>query len=160
MSASGKIFHLVISLWLLIAGSAWGGELLYIQVAETRLRERPAFLSPSLQVVRYGDELLSVTEKSEAGWIEVLHSSGMRGWVHRSALTAARLVLKAGERSTSVGAERAETTLAGKGFSAETEEDYRQQNAELPFEVLDRLPQLSPADDEVLVFLQQGGLAQ
>lgn len=156
MRSVGRVAAFCLALSLGGAALAAAGETLYVQVAETRLRREASFLSPSVAVLGFGEPLekLGVTGL----WFRVSRGRQAEGWVHGSALTATRLVLKPGEEDAPVQTGRAEPTLAGKGFSAETEADFKAKNPGLDFAVLDELERTLPADDEVLRFAREGGL--
>ncbi len=158
MSLFGR--RVAVSLVLAVFGAvsiAAAGETLYVQVAETRLRRDASFLSPSTAVLVFGESVEKLSG-SAGSWFRVSRSRGAEGWVHASALTTMRLVLKAGEKDAPVPTGRAEPTLAGKGFSAETEGDFKARNPALDFATLDTLERECPSDDAVLQFAREGEL--
>ena len=149
---------LAVILLCMVVATVRAGDLLYVQVAEVRVRENPNFLSPTLAVLYYGHQVEKLSENPGSSWIEIRSDENSGGWVHKSALTLTRLVLNAGERNHQVGAGRAEPTLAGKGFSRETETDYQNQNQDLPFATLDKAEARQPSDEEIANFAGEGGL--
>lgn len=138
--------------------SSRAADTLYVQVAETKLRAAAGFLSPPVGTLTYGDPVEKLTENPGGAWLRVRNPKSGEGWLHGSALSSAALVLKAGERSASTRAERAELTLGGKGFTEEVEGDYKAKNPALMFEVLDRIERQRPSDEEVFTFAREGGL--
>lgn len=152
----GRVTALGLLLCLGAASPGAAAETVYVQVAETRVRREASFLSPSVAVVGFGESLekLSVTGL----WFRVSRGRQVEGWVHGSAVTTMRLVLKPGEEDAPVQTGRAEPTLAGKGFSAETEADFKSKNPGLDFAALDELERSVPTDEEVLRFAREGGL--
>lgn len=142
---------------LAIAATAQASDVRYVQVAEARMRREASFLSPTVAVLGYG-EVVTKRAADDSQWLLVARPSGEEGWLHQSALTATRLVLKAGERSMSGRSGGAEVTLAGKGYSAETERDFQKDHQQLDFAALDRLDEQRPADEEVARFITEGQL--
>lgn len=130
----------------------------YVQVAEARMRREASFLSPTVAVLGYGDVVNQRGAEASNQWLFVARPSGEEGWLHQSALTVTRLVLKAGEQSMSGRSGGAEATLAGKGYSAETERDFQKNHQQLDFAALDRLDEARPGDEELLRFIREGQL--
>jgi hypothetical protein len=140
------------------AAPSRASDTFYVQVAETKLRAAAGFLSPPVGTLTYGDPVEKLAENPGGAWLRVRNPKSGEGWLHGSALSSTALVLKAGERSASTRAERAEPTLGGKGFTEEVEGDYKAKNPALMFDVLDRIEKERPSDEEVLSFAREGGL--
>jgi hypothetical protein len=127
-----------------------------VQVKETQIRAAPSFVGKILGVLAYGD-LVNVLEE-RPGWARIsLPSSKGEGWVSLSALTKKRIVLKAGAESVGTGASSGEVALAGKGFNREVEAEYRDEK-QLDYTWIDRMESFRVSPEQVLAFLQQGGL--
>jgi len=84
----------------------------------------PSFLGKVTSTLAYGDRVETLEEKD--GWIRIVPPGGKApGWIHSSALTEKRVVLKAGKKEADVAASTGELALAGKGFNAEVERHSR-----------------------------------
>jgi hypothetical protein len=155
ISAIGGLAVLIV---LLDGASALGADTRYVQVAEARMRREASFLSPTVAVLGYGDVVNKQGDANGNQWLLVTRPDGREGWLHQSALTTTRLVLKAGEQSLSGRGGSAEATLAGKGYSEETERDFQKNHQQLDFAALDRLDEARPDDEEIARFAAEGQL--
>ena len=127
-----------------------------VNVKETQIRATPSYLGKILGVAKYGDRL-EVLEK-QSGWAKVTLPSGKgQGWVNLSALQEKRIVLKAGDAAATSGASSGEVALAGKGFNKEVEAQYRSET-QLDYTWIDRMEGYRVSPEQVLAFLQAGGL--
>jgi hypothetical protein len=133
-------------------------ETLSIQVKKGELRATPSFLGKIVARVAYGDRV-DVTEKRGA-WRKVSPRGGnLQGWIHASALTAKRVLLRAGQAGVRTGATRDELALAGKGFSEEVEASYRKENGKLDYTWINRMETFEVTPDQMRNFLVQGGVS-
>ena len=133
---------------------AWA-ENVYVTVRETQLRAKPDFLSKGA-ALRYGDSLTVLSDSQS--WINVKTISGQQGYVHRSAISERRIVLKGQSSFVSSGASQNDVVMAGKGFSSEVENQYSSKNPVLDFRTVDAMerPRVAPAD--LSSFVKQGQL--
>jgi len=125
-----------------------------VSVRETQLRESPGFLGRVIGTLSYGDQVDSLLEQS--GWTRA-RSGETEGWVHSSALTTKRIVLEASERDVQEAATSREVALAGRGFNRQVEEQYAAETG-LDFNEIDRIESYQLEPDDLLAFLQAGGL--
>ncbi|MFW6180682.1 MAG: SH3 domain-containing protein [Spirochaetota bacterium] len=140
----------------LLAGSpaAWGAQM-SVTVRETQVRSTPSFMGPVVAVLAYGDRVDVLEE--QRGWARVAAGEKGRGWVHLSALTEKRVVLKAGAEDVDKTASGGEVALAGKGFNEQVEAEYREQK-NLDYTWIDRMEQIAFPADRLSSFLTEGGL--
>lgn len=142
---------------LLLAAAAWAaGQMRSVQVREGQLRSSPSFLGGITAQVSYGDRLEILEEKS--GWIRVRDDAGRTGWIHGSALTEKKVVLKAGGTDLTADASGEELALAGKGFNAEVEKTWRASNPEMDFDWVDRMEGWNVDAGEAADFLAKGSV--
>jgi len=142
---------------LLASAQAFGqAKQMSVQVKETQIRATPSFLGRILGVLSYGDRVTVLAEQS--GWARISLPSGKgEGWVNLSALSPKRIVLKSGSQEVASGASSGEVALAGKGFNREVEAEYRDEK-QLDYTWIDRMEGFRVSPEQVLAFLQQGGL--
>jgi SH3-like domain-containing protein len=152
--------RIVLIVALLLASALAFGQAakqMSVQVKETQIRATPSFLGKILEVLHYGDRVNVLAEKS--GWARISLPSGKaEGWVNLSALSPKRIVLKAGSQEVASGASSGEVALAGKGFNKEVEAEYRDEK-ELDYSWIDKMESFRVSPEQVLAFLQQGGLS-
>lgn len=127
-----------------------------VQVRTTPLRATPSFLGTLLVSLNYGDRL-QVLEK-QGDWSKVSAPGGQAGWVHSSALTKKKVVLKAGDQATQTSASADELALAGKGFNAAVEADFKAKNRNIDFTWVDRMERIKVATGAMQQFLKDGGI--
>lgn len=143
--------------WLVLALSLWAaGGAATVQVKETILRDQPSFTGKSLGILKYGAKVSILEEKS--GWSRVSVEGGkLQGWVHGSAITKKSVALSS-QGGSGTGASSSEVSLAGKGFNAQVEAQYRSQNAALDFATIDSMEKIRFRPEELKVFLAEGGI--
>ncbi len=139
---------------LLCLTQASRADTLNVQVRNGKLREQPTFLGRIVAEVSYGDQLRIVREQGE--WVLGRSASGRQGWIHVSALTDDKIVLAAGTGEVETGASSDELALAGKGFNAQVEAEYRSQNRELDWTWVDRMEKFIVSPEEMIGFLKLG----
>lgn len=134
-----------------------GAKTMSVQVRQGELRASPSFLGAVRGTVSYGARLTVLEEQGP--WARVTTpDSAATGWIHSSALTSKRIVLRAGERDAELAASSGELALAGKGFNAEVEAEFKTRNRDIDFSWVDRMERINVAEKEMHAFLQQGAL--
>ncbi len=132
-------------------------EFVVIGVDKIALRDQPSFLSSTLGQLKYGDQCQLIDSRDL--WIRVRFSEH-DGWIHRQALGDKKSILadigKGKLKSDQVTDD--EVSLAAKGFSAAHEDYYRQQNQTANFKDVDVMESYLVSDQELLLFIKQGGL--
>lgn len=155
-----KMKKTVLCLLLVCAGSvmfAKAGDTMYVNVQESVLRDGTGFFAGKVGAVAYGDQVKITAEKGK--WAEVVSTSdsSLRGWIPLSSLTKKKIVLQNGSLGVSASAD--ELALAGKGFSAEVEDVFRQENNSLRYDMVDRIEKNTVSDSALYEFIVQGQLS-
>ncbi|HAH08411.1 MAG TPA: hypothetical protein DCM05_18105 [Elusimicrobia bacterium] len=146
----------LLSLPLLLLAAGALAATLTVLVQETAVRKRPQFYAPSLAKVKAGDKLEAVALKG--GWYKVTLEEEQVGFIHQSAVTAKKVRLTSGKGIGAGAATAEEITLAGKGFNASVEKDYRGEHAEADFKAVDEMENSRLSDEALLKFMSWGGL--
>ena len=139
---------------LLLAGGATAATL-SVAVRESPLRASASPFGRVVATLRYGSQV-EVLERQGA-WVRV-KAGGSSGWLHGSALSEKRLALQAGAGTLKSGASAEELTLAGKGFNAQVEGEYRQRNRDLDYRWVERMEALKFSGEELQRFQREGQL--
>jgi len=121
----------------------------FVAVKSATVKDSPGFFSRELGNLPLGNE---VTLISESGKWSRIRSGSLTGWVTSASLSARRIVAS-GTNSTAT-----EIALAGKGFSPETEMEYRQNG--LDYSMVDFMEQITVPKDELLGFINDGRLSR
>jgi len=149
----------VLTLMILLTAAVtplWSGAAaeMSVQVKQTQVRTAPSFLGRIVARLAYGDRVTVVAE--QAGWKKVVLAGGMSGWVHGSALTPKKIVLRAGDVDVSSSVDSDELALAGKGFNAQVEGEFKDSHPEISFLWIDRMEKIVVSDAEMARFLKEG----
>ncbi|MHB8772809.1 MAG: SH3 domain-containing protein [Syntrophales bacterium] len=127
-----------------------------VQVKEGQVRSSASFLGPIVARLAYGERVEIVQDRGS--WLKVALRSGLQGWMHASALTAKKIVLKAGTGDVQTSATSGEIALAGKGFSEEVEREYKQRNRALDYAWVDRMERFQVSPEQMQAFLKEGNV--
>ncbi len=142
-------------LLLAMAMTAWAAtRILSVQVRQGKLRERPSFLGRVTAEVAYGDRVTVLQEKG--AWLQVRDEAGHTGWIHGTALTEKRIKIAAGDRDVETGASGEELALAGKGFNADVEAEFKAENPDVDFAWVDRMERFVVTPEQAVAFLREG----
>lgn len=128
-----------------------------VQVQNGQLRAQPSFLGASVAALAYGD-VVTVLEE-QAGWMKVQTSDGKQGWIHNSALTKKRIVLRADAKDAPTAASADELALAGKGFNSDVEAQFKAQNKDVDYTWVDKMEKIKVDPLEIREFLAEGKVA-
>jgi SH3-like domain-containing protein len=149
------VFLFVLLMALAATGDA--GKMMSVQVKKGDMRATPQFLGKIVSTLSYGDRV-EVLESRES-WLRVAPSGkNVTGWMHSSALSEKRIVLKAGGKDAQVAASGGELALAGKGFNADVEAEFKARNRNIDFTWIDRMQEMKVPPERIAAFLQEGGL--
>jgi hypothetical protein len=138
------------TVWL-SAQTAGRGHTLYVAVKKAELKESTGFFSKILAVLNPGETVTPL--RIEGRWMEVRSAGNQTGWMAAASLSSKRVTSPG--RSISGG----ELALAGKGFSAEVETVYRQEE-QGDYAVIDRLESQGIPPDDLWRFLTEGRLTR
>lgn len=128
-----------------------------VQVKQGQVRATPSFLGKVVVTLAYGDRVEILEEKG--GWIKVVPpGKAAPGWMHSSALSKKRIVLKAGKKEADAAASTGELALAGKGFNADVEAAFKAKNRNIDFTWIDRMQGMNVPPGKILAFVQEGKL--
>ena len=146
----------VLGFVLALAGVTWSGsEMMSVQVKEGQLRSTPSFLGSIVGPVSYGERV--ETMQKQGDWVDVKNSNNVRGWIHQCALTSKQVVINPGGQAQSAASSQ-EVALAGKGFNADVEAQYRKNNAAIDYTWVNRMETIRVSRDQMISFLDQGKL--
>jgi uncharacterized protein YgiM (DUF1202 family) len=139
---------------LVAAGAAAQSRTMYVSAKDAPLKSSSGFFADTLATLNYGDQVTVLRENGR--WVEVrpARQTGLTGWVHSDNLTSRRIV----QSGTSASASANELALAGKGFSEEVENSYRQ-NTALDYAALDAVEAQTLSPEALYRFLVEGHLS-
>jgi hypothetical protein len=136
---------------------AWG-EVKYVQVAKTRLLEKPSAFSRAKGQLVYRDQVEILEKKGTYYRVQTNKGSG---FVPATSLSVQKPHYSASLSKDYVSSE--EVAMATKGFNAQVESEYRRQNPNLPFASLDHFEKQTTFADpntQFKNFRKQGQLGE
>ena len=127
-----------------------------VSVESGDVRTAPNGLAKVVGALKY-TTVVDVIEES-GSWCRIATKDGaITGWIAAKSLAKGRMKLEAGKDVTG-GASASETALAGKGFTEQVERAYRDKNPRVDFTWVDKMLGFKVGQDEILLFLKQGGI--
>lgn len=130
-------------------------ETMSVQVKESEIRATPSFLGKIIAKVIYGD--LVTVSKENGLWKNVSIKGGtLQGWMHESALTSKRIVLKSGQTDVQTSTTQNELSLAGKGFDDQIEALFIEQNKNIDYTWINNMETIKVTPEEMNIFLATG----
>lgn len=130
---------------------------LSVQVREGQVRATPSFLGKMVARVAYGDRVDMLEDRDT--WKKVsIPGRQLQGWMHTSALTTKKVVLKAGQADVQTSASRDELVLAGKGFNEQVETAFKKENRTLDYTWINHMEGFKVSPEEIRIFLARGKL--
>ncbi len=138
-----------------IAGAAWAGEQMSVQVRSAFVKSSPSFTASTVGQMNYGTPVDVMVEKDN--WAQISQPSG---WVHMSALTTHNT----GNVSTDYKGGKAssdEVALAGKGFNPKVEAEFKRSNSDLAaaYVKVDRVETFTVPEATLAQFAKSGNLS-
>ena len=135
---------------------------MFVTVKTTVVRATPGYLGKPLGELKYGDRVTVLDKPADApkDWLKILGpDKKLQGWVNASSLSQKEIVLKAGSGDVSQSASSGDVALAGKGFNADVEKQYKE-NQHLDYTWVDNMEKFEVDPRQVSLFLSQGGLSE
>lgn len=127
-----------------------------VQVQSGQVRSAANFLGKIVVTVPYGVSVEVL--KQQGDWMQVKTLQGQTGWMHKGSLTTKKISMSAGAATAKTGASSDELALAGKGFNAQVESEYKAKNKNLNFAAVDRMEKIKVAPPEMQTFLSNGAV--
>lgn len=133
------------------------GSIVTVRVLTAKVMAAPKFIGKSSGDVSRGQQLTVAEVKGD--WIRVTGGGGSSGWVHKTNLTERAVTLSSKPGGEGKGAaSRDELELAGRGFTPQVEDQYRQKNPKLDFSHVDNIEKTSVDLAKLEAFIADGEL--
>jgi uncharacterized protein YgiM (DUF1202 family) len=127
---------------------------MHVQVQSAQLRETASFLARPVGTIAYGTEV-TVTQ-THGDWRQVSAQGTLEGWLHQSALSKKKIAMRSSSQEVGMGADSSELALAGKGFNAQVEADFKAKNEHIDFTWVDKMETFTVPRSELTRFLAEG----
>ena len=132
-------------------------KIMSVQVKKGAVRSTPSFLGRIIASLNYGDRV-AVKEENNSWSKIVVPGIFTEAWIHSSALSNKKIILKPGASDVEQAASNDELTLAGRGFNQEVEREFRSQNPRMDFTWIDRMEKMVVFQSEIQAFVKVGEL--
>jgi SH3-like domain-containing protein len=143
----------VVTLFFTIVGIAAAqnsGGLKYVAVKSAELKSSTGFFAAIRAYLPEGEAVTVLREQNR--WAEVRSSGNLSGWVAAASLSSRRIIAPGRQISAR------EVAMAGKGFSAELEAEYRLESR-LDYSLIDSMEAEWISRETLPRFLREGRLA-
>ena len=151
----------IISLLILLTGVAAFAiqqKMMSIQVKNGAVRSNPSFLGKIVAQLKYGDQV--AVRQTKGPWYFIDRPSGKTGgWMHSSALSIKKIILKPGASDVEQAASNDEISLAGRGFNKQVEKDFKSKNPQVDFRWIDRMEKMTVSQNQIQLFIKKGQLS-
>lgn len=151
-----SFYIIIITLFYCFSAAAIEKEMA-ISLDRATIKKSPSFISRTITVLKYGDLVSIIKEKNSWLYIRFQDKSG---WCHISAVSEKDSILDDIGEGEEVAKSKYEdeVTLAGKGFSPQHEEAYKQKNPNHSFRPVDEIERIKISKSQLLQFAKEGGL--
>src|SRR5689334_2577550 len=105
------------------------GSSVTIRVMSAKVMKAPKFIGAAAGAVSRGDQL--TVKEVKGDWYRV--EGAQSGWIHKSNVTEGKVALSSKPGGSGGSVNRDEVELAGRGFTPEVEQKYKQANPNLDF---------------------------
>lgn len=130
------------------------GSAVTIRVMSAKVMKSPKFIGPTSGSVSRGDQL--TVKEVKGDWYRV--EGSFAGWIHKSNVTEGKIALSSTPGGSGGNVNRDEVELAGRGFTPQVEQQYKEKNPNLDFSHVDAIEKTSVDPTELEAFVTQGGL--
>jgi hypothetical protein len=130
------------------------GSTVTIRVMSAKVMKSPKFIGATSGSVSRGDQL--VVKEVKGDWYRV--EGNTSGWIHKSHVTEGKVALSSTPGGATGNVNSNEVELAGRGFTPQVEQQYRQKNPNLDFKHVDAIEKTSIDPAELEAFVEEGKL--
>ena len=148
-----KRFLPVLLIGIIIAGVVFaqaGGRTMYVSAKTAELKASTGAFSDKIADLALGDRVTLIRESGK--WAEVRTDDAKTGWILLASITSRRVT------GSGYSATAGEIALAGKGFSPETELEYKKNG--LNYSAVDQMERFSISSSDLRKFITDGRLAE
>lgn len=144
---------LLLTAGVAVAGIKAGSEVT-IRVMSAKVMKAPKFIGTTEATLSRGDAL--TVKEVKGDWYRV--EGAAEGWIHKTNVVEGKVELSTTPGGGGSGASRDEVELAGRGFTPQIEESYRNDNPNLDFSHVDAIETTSIDPGELEAFVAEGEL--
>jgi hypothetical protein len=130
------------------------GSSVTIRVMSAKVMKSPKFIGPTSGSVSRGDQL--TVKEVKGDWYRV--EGSYSGWIHKSNVTEGKVALSSTPGGSGGNVNRDEVELAGRGFTPQVEQQYKDKNPNLDFSHVDAIEKVTIDPSELEAFVTEGKL--
>jgi hypothetical protein len=136
-----------------LAGIKAGSEIT-VRVMSAKVMKSPKFIGSTAATLSRGDQL--TVKEVQGDWYKV--EGAATGWIHKTNVVEGKVELSTQPGGGGSGASRDEVELAGRGFTPQIEDSYRESNPNLDFAHVDAIEKVNLDPGELEAFVAEGRL--
>lgn len=153
-----KRVMIVLGMALVLTGAAAAqirvGQTVYVTARSLPLKSGTGFFARTLGTLAYGDAVTVLQVNGKWAQVEYRGRTTISGWTAHTNLSTKRVVAAGRTGSVSSG----EVAMAGKGFTEEVENVYRETTS-ADFDTVDLIEAGRISDEDLLSFISEGRLS-
>ena len=130
------------------------GSTVTIRVMSAKVMKSPKFIGPAAGSVSRGDQL--TVKEVKGDWYRV--EGSYSGWIHKSNVAEGKIALTSTPGGSGGNVNRDEVELAGRGFTPQVEQQYKDKNPNLDFSHVDAIEKVTIDPSELEAFVTEGKL--
>jgi uncharacterized protein YgiM (DUF1202 family) len=130
------------------------GQTVYVTARSLPLKSGIGFFARTLGTLAYGDSVTVLQINGKWAQVEYRGRTTISGWTAHTNLSTKRVLAAGGAGSAS----SREVAMAGKGFTEEVEDVYRETN-NVDFDAVDLIEAGRISDEDLLSFISEGRLS-
>jgi uncharacterized protein YgiM (DUF1202 family) len=130
------------------------GQTVYVTAKSLPLKSGTGFFARTVGTLAYGDSVTVLQVNGRWAQVEYRGRATISGWTAQTNLTTKRIVATGGTGSAS----SREVAMAGKGFTEEVENVYRE-TSNADFDAVDLVEAIRVSDEDMLGFISEGRLS-
>jgi hypothetical protein len=130
------------------------GSSVTVRVMSAKVMKNPKFIGTAAGSVSRGDQL--TVKEVKGDWYRV--EGSYSGWIHKSNVTEGKVALSSTPGGSGGNVNRDEVELAGRGFTPQVEQQYKDKNPNLDFSHVDSIEKVTIDPSELEAFVSEGKL--
>lgn len=127
-------------------------QTMYVSVKTLKVKAGTWFFSSTVAKLEYGDSVIVLGKKAKHAKVRTVKN--IEGWVPLSSLTKKKII-----KDSNVNASQDEIALAGKGFTAEIENEYKKK-AQYNYSAVDKVELKSVSEAELKAFMKKRNMLE
>jgi uncharacterized protein YgiM (DUF1202 family) len=154
MKRLALLLIMTVGLAAAVAAQVNKGQTVYVTAKSLALKAGTGFFAKTVATVTYGDSVTVLAVDGKWAQVRTAARPVVSGWTAQTNLSTKRVTAAGGTGSAS----SREVAMAGKGFSEEVENSYKEDNRDLNYAAVDATEANMVSETDLLKFIEDGRL--